>query len=628
MDFLDLIPKGHYVVARLVVDPPVDSIQVQYWKRDTAIYGSGQSLFHKLFNQGFYDLDSVNRTRTFSFLFKKDDTLSFKPRWVFSDGVFDRPIGNFDIPMIDTSGIVKSPWIGPAAQWNALKWKDIDNYVEENGLETDKVNTAILGRMANGSIDTLFKFNSRIGNVTLQPPFGIDAAKYRYLQLVQTSADSDNATPFPLDYWRVNYNPVPEGALAPADYYHFTTNRNNGLLKDTLEINRDTLQFGIAFKNIGNIAFTDSIPATVYLEDSAGNRTTLQAKKLKPLAIGDTAVLYFEAELNNSMLGNRWIHIAVNKEGDVAELSLLNNQLYRQFYVMASTIPANTKFFNGTGQWSESAKWLPVGVPSCTDKVIINGNCSIDVDNAVSDSIRISATGTLQLAQNNSLLNVGCNQNGGNKLMTVEGSLIVTDGTLQINGGLLFVSGSTFNQSGGHIYIDPSNDIETASLQLNHTAAPSSPLPLATLSFGGINNLQPPPANGPYVTGSVQLTGGSITIVDAPINSNAASLYLGNGNGSQLVIDSAHTFIIGSSNPTAASSGSANAIKIMIAGNGAASLPAVGSMVITTPLVANRAVRVTQHQQPYKLTFKGSLTIEQNAVFIVDPGIELEFEKQ
>lgn len=628
MDFLDIIPKGHFVVARLVVDPPTDSMQVQYWKRDTAIYGSGQSIYHKLFNQGFYDLDSLNRTRTFAFIFKKDDTVSFKPRWVFSDGVFDRPVGNFDIPMIDTSGIIKSPWIGPAQQWNAIKWKGLDDYVEENGLVTDTIRTAVIGRLANGNTDTLFKFNSQIGNVSLQAPFAIDAAKYRYIQLVQTSADSDNATPFPLDYWRVNYSPVPEGALAPADYFHFTTNRANGLLKDTLEVGRDTLQFGIAFRNIGETAFTDSLYASIYLEDSAGNKTLLHSLKIKPLDVNDTAVLYTEAPLTTAMLGSQFIYAQVNQNGAIAEVSYLNNQLYRSFYVKASTVAANTKIFNGTGLWSEANKWLPVGVPACTDKVIINGNCEVDVNNAVSDSLWVSGTGTLRLVQAGAGLNIGCAQNGGNKLATVSGALIISAGTLQVNGGLLFVSGSQFTQSGGEIFLDPNNDDSATSLQLSSLAQANTPQPLATLSFGGMNTTPPAQPNGPYTAGQVQLTGGTITLVDAPHDSTALSIYLGNTVGSQLVIDSAHHLVVGSNNEMAVSLVSTNAFKILIAGDGSTQLPALGSMTITSPMVPNRAVKIIKHLQPYILTFRGKLVLQPHAILILDTSIELTFEKQ
>ncbi|HMP94630.1 MAG TPA: hypothetical protein PKD90_17245, partial [Phnomibacter sp.] len=103
MDFLDSIPTGHFVTARLVLDPDpgqpsfvnggkADSAYAQYWKRDTTLYGSGKSLYHKLVQQGFAELDSMNIRRTFSFAFRKNDPVSFTPSYVLSEGLYDRPI--------------------------------------------------------------------------------------------------------------------------------------------------------------------------------------------------------------------------------------------------------------------------------------------------------------------------------------------------------------------------------------------------------------------------------------------------------------------------------------------------------------------------------------------------------
>ena len=57
--------------------------------------------------------------------------------------------------------------------------------------------------------------------------------------------DSSSLTPYQLRYWRLLYDPVPEGAIAPNLAFR---------MKDTLELG-ENLDFSVAFKNIADAAF-------------------------------------------------------------------------------------------------------------------------------------------------------------------------------------------------------------------------------------------------------------------------------------------------------------------------------------------------------------------------------------
>src|SRR5438067_5636193 len=75
MDFMDnLIPDGFYVVVRSISNTSQpNSGYVNDWKADTALYGSGNSLYHRLYNAGLADLDSFYHNSCFIFVYKKND---------------------------------------------------------------------------------------------------------------------------------------------------------------------------------------------------------------------------------------------------------------------------------------------------------------------------------------------------------------------------------------------------------------------------------------------------------------------------------------------------------------------------------------------------------------------------
>src|SRR5690606_2546948 len=105
----------------------------------------------------------------------------------------------------------------------------------------------------------------------------IDASQYPYLQLRMKNVDTSKSTPYQLKYWRVNYVPVPEGAVAPNVYFES---------KDTIEAG-EKLKFGIAFKNISAAAF-DSLKVKLSLLDKNNLQHVLDTARRKILISGDT----------------------------------------------------------------------------------------------------------------------------------------------------------------------------------------------------------------------------------------------------------------------------------------------------------------------------------------------------
>ena len=105
-----------------------------------------------------------------------------------------------------------------------------------------------------------------------------------------------------------------------------------------------------------------------------------------------------------------------------------------------------------SGDWNTAATWSANAVPTCTDAVIINPlhNITSTSTGNLAANITISALASLELSSGN--LTVGCGTN--NMFVNNSGTLTVSSGTLTINGNLTNIAGSTINQSGGDIIVD------------------------------------------------------------------------------------------------------------------------------------------------------------------------------
>ena len=126
---------------------------------------------------------------------------------------------------------------------------------------------------------------------------------------------------YQLNYWRLNYTPVPEGALAPNIYL-------TG--KDSVELG-EQLQFGIAFKNISLAAF-DSLKISFKIIDKNNVTHIIPYAKAKPLISGDTIRIIYTID-SKDYPGSNTINVDVNPANDQPEQFHFNNFLFKNFYV-------------------------------------------------------------------------------------------------------------------------------------------------------------------------------------------------------------------------------------------------------------------------------------------------------
>jgi hypothetical protein len=349
MDFMDWIPKGTYVAARLVVDPPYDSLQSKYWKKDTAIYGSGKSLYHSLFNQGFYKLDSLNRTRTFFFVYKKDDSATFKPHQVFSIGTSDRIESSVYPTIPDTTGTISSPWLGPATQWNKIDYKAM---VHPDATITPNTKMQLWGRTENGQIALLKEYDALQHSEVLG---SISASTYPFIQMRLISKSGYNSYPAQLDYWRIFYDPLADGALSGKDHWVWE--------KDTLNPTNDTIRMQIAFKNVSN-TLLGSTNARVKFMNESNQVFFTRDLPLKILPAGDTAIINFEEPVNMGE-GNYKMLVEVNEAANPKEANYFNNRAIIPFVIDGGVLPL---------------KWVQWTATKQTDNVLLNWKIIVDKD--------------------------------------------------------------------------------------------------------------------------------------------------------------------------------------------------------------------------------------------------------
>ena len=315
MRFMDALPNGSYVVVRKILDEPHDAETfAQQLKADELINGQGKSLYHKLKEAGFSSIDSFNRARIYILIYRKGDA-GFVPRIRLSEGINDRIQINTTIVTSDTMGMVTSPLFGPAKSWKEVKWRgrSLEN------VPGDRATLQIIGVSLTGVETPLFTLNQNQQDFSIS---NISATQYPYLRLKMTTVDSLFGTPYNLRWWRIYYDPVPEGALA-----------SNLVLqaKDTLQ-QGEPYDFKIAFKNISPTPFADSLRLKLEVRDKANNLKIIVLPRKKALQSGDTTIVSFTLDTKDySGLNN--IYLAVNPDNAQPEQFFFNNYLYRSFYV-------------------------------------------------------------------------------------------------------------------------------------------------------------------------------------------------------------------------------------------------------------------------------------------------------
>lgn len=318
--FLESIPNGMLVAVRLVYDG--DVVWANEWADDTLVYGANNTLYHFLKNQGL-PIDSFNSPRTFGIVFKKNDASRFAPQYQFSNGLYDRVIMSVDYDAKDTLGYITSPKFGPAKTWKNVKWNGAGN-------ANSFVSLKVLGISATGIETTLFTLDTLQTNVDIS---SVSATQYPFIKLKMSNQDSITAKPYQLQKWSVEYDAVPEGAVAPNLYFNIPDSAGIAT-----SFANDTLKGGIAFKNISKTNFDSLTVKLILRNERLGNTYTFNLPKTKVLLAGDTVHVNFAQNIAALPQDNYNLYLVVNENANQPEQYFFNNFIYKYVYLKTNLI--------------------------------------------------------------------------------------------------------------------------------------------------------------------------------------------------------------------------------------------------------------------------------------------------
>jgi hypothetical protein len=310
-----MVPNGYYITVRNTSGfNPATNTYAADWKLDDPI--NHNTLYDRLKNAGFVDIDSFNRPRAFNFIYKKADN-TFIPVFKFSADIYDKVILDATCPVAKSSGTIVSPAFGPAKAWSQFHWRG----APAEQLPGDSISFNIIGVTPAGTETVLYTVDSSTKDFNIS---AIDPVQYPYLKLKMYNQDQKQGTPYQLSYWRLNYTPVPEGAVAPNILFS---------MKDTAE-QGEMLDFKLAFKNISANNFDSLMKFNFIITDKNNNPTTITLPRGKILIAGDTLVVSYKIDTKN-LPGSNTLFVEVNPANAQPEQYHFNNILYKDFYVKA-----------------------------------------------------------------------------------------------------------------------------------------------------------------------------------------------------------------------------------------------------------------------------------------------------
>lgn len=301
--FLDTVPDGNYLLIMSVNDPYIRNWDTTMMKYFTDL-----------------NLTQINNIETavpyVAFLKKNDPNY---PIYEVVGDTFNSIIDtNFAIQGNWDQGFIQSTLIGPAASWTSLHWK-------WHSLEagTDSIALQIRGVSADG-LETVLVNKVSASDTLLS---GIDAKQYPYLKLHLFITDTSLRTPAQLDFWRVNYQPVPEAALNPSAYFSAADSVNQYL----------PLKLKVAVENLTPWSM-DSLLMKYEVTDVINGSHTYY-KRYQPLEGNDTIQVTYDFTTGSDIYaGLNYLFMEVNPDSDQPEQTHFNNIGIIDFHVTTDNI--------------------------------------------------------------------------------------------------------------------------------------------------------------------------------------------------------------------------------------------------------------------------------------------------
>lgn len=274
------------------------------WADDDSSAFNGETLFDAFESIGITNIRNVKELQPFVFFTQKGNPL-FETQQIIKDRSETIEV-EFTYAGTWNQGNLQSPVIGPALKWNTIdhSWSSLDQPI------TDEVDFSLYGYNQEGLKVKLYDKVPKDANISF-----VDADQYPYLQLGMDAKDELNSTSPQLDYWRIIYVDVAEGAINP--------------LKHLVKSN-DTIPMGssfkaeVAFENITDIDM-DSILVKFTVKDANNSLQTFY-KRFAPLPGREYLVIDFAYTFDQiNHQGVNSIIFEVNPDNDQKERHHFNN---------------------------------------------------------------------------------------------------------------------------------------------------------------------------------------------------------------------------------------------------------------------------------------------------------------
>lgn len=328
-DFLESIPAGNFISIRnYMVGTVWNGVNKDVMMSDTLPNNaSGVSLYHTLKNLGFTAIDQFDTVKPFIFFGQKGYPGYPAQQVVGADENSYITVDAQFLSYPDT-GIMKSTVVGPALEWQSLKWSaSTDDVYPDN----DSAVVQVYG-IDTGNVETLL-YTGYTRDTSLS---FIPAEQYPNLKLIWLSVDNISRTSPNLDYWRVLYAPVPEAALNAAAFFQYKDSLSEG----------EKGKLRIAIENLTPLPM-DSMLVKYTLIDAANGKHVLSTKRYKKLQGNDTLIADLEIDAN-AYPGQNLLLVEANPDNDQPEQYHPNNLGYLSLNMNADKLnPVMDVTFDG-----------------------------------------------------------------------------------------------------------------------------------------------------------------------------------------------------------------------------------------------------------------------------------------
>jgi hypothetical protein len=329
VDFLDAMPNDAIIMCYPLLNTNVSTYAyAPQWQQDATTNGINNSLYHKLKAYGFADIDLFTTTLPFFFKFSKDGS---SPTFQKVGTIFELVTATLPLTISQTSGSVTTKLIGPASTWNYFNW---GGKPSETTGGADSLYFELYGVTPTGTETFLARVDS---SQKLYPLSSVSATQYPYMRVKMFNFDTAKATPYQLDFWRIFYTPIPEGAIAPNLSFN---------LNDTVTSGQP-IDFNVAFKNISGTNFAQNMKIGLKIKNAANQDVNLNVPDGKILVSGDTLIARYRIPSEN-FIGANTLFAEFNPNNHQPEQYKPNNFLFKNFFVNADvTNPTMDVTFDG-----------------------------------------------------------------------------------------------------------------------------------------------------------------------------------------------------------------------------------------------------------------------------------------